>query len=221
VTGGDPRVSQVDDSPADDGMTLIEILVGMVLMGIVMAIFTTGVLAMYKTGRSVDSATEAQTRMLSSFNRLEREIRYAEQINPPRKLSADYVVEYVITDSDSVDQCVQLWLKANGDLKRRQWPVGGAATTPSVAIATGLTVGPADITLYPAGPAPFTVYRAGDPDGLSATVSNFDRLIVYLTTTNDSSVAGNSRLFNLQFTALNTVQPADRRPDSDCVRVPA
>jgi prepilin-type N-terminal cleavage/methylation domain-containing protein len=214
--------AQADDAQADDGMTLIEILVGMVLMGMVMAIFTTGVLAMYKTGKSVDTATEAQTRMLSSFNRLEREIRYAEQVNPPRSIApADYVVEYVITDSNSVDQCVQLWLKSNGDLKRREWPVGGAATTPSVAIATGLAVGPADTALYPAGPAPFTVYRAGAAGGLPATVSNFDRLIVYLATTNDSSVVGNSRLFNLQFTALNTVQPAQRRPDSDCVRVPA
>lgn len=208
------RPGEGERHTADSGFSLIEVLVGMALMAVVTTIFTTGVVAMYRTSNTVDATSDAQGRTLTSFYRLEREVRYAQQINAPRRLpgTRDYAVEYVVKGADSVRQCVQLVLpRRGGDLRRRQWPLGETATTPSTVIAPGLTVGPVDAA-HPA-PAAFVVHAAG------SNGSDFDRLQVYLTTSNDARAAA-ARVFELQFTALNTVQDAARAPATECITAP-
>lgn len=183
----------------------------MSLMAVVTTIFTTAVLTMYRTSNNVETSAEAQGRILTAFYRLEREIRYAEQINPPRRTAGlgHYIVDYVIKDAENVRQCVQLVLPAQGgDFRRRQWPLGEQPEAPSSVIASGLRIGPVDAA-HPS-PTAFVVHGAG------TNGSDFDRLIVYLATDGEARAAGAPQLYELQFTALNTVQEGARAPANGC-----
>jgi Tfp pilus assembly protein PilV len=183
---------------ADDGVTLIDVMVSMVVMSVVVAVFTTGVVDMFRTANHSDAAVAAQTQTLAAFNRLERQIRYAQRIMEQHPLSnGNFAVEFVSTDALGVVQCTQLALPtAGGTLTQRQWPAGTAPTAPATTIATGLKA--------PAG-NPFLRLPAGTPDTAGGTSSNFDRLQVRVTITVGIGTMAQTRSFQLQYTALNTV----------------
>jgi prepilin-type N-terminal cleavage/methylation domain-containing protein len=98
---------------ADDGMTMIELMVSMAVMATVMALATAGLIAMFRSSDRADAAATVQQRINGAFDRLDREIRYAKIINKPlASTGPDFAVTYVISDpKTNVDTCVQLWLK--------------------------------------------------------------------------------------------------------------
>jgi Tfp pilus assembly protein PilV len=178
----------------DSGVTLIDVMVAMTLMSVLLAVFTAGIIDMYRTANRAESTAEAQTRTVAAFNRLERQIRYAERITKERLLpNNDYVVEFAMNDSVNALQCIQLRIPENGgDLTARQWTAGSTPTKPATTVVTGIT------RPSPAEP-PFTRKAAGSAG------SNFDRLVVQVTTTVGGDRNEQTRAFDLQFTALNTV----------------
>jgi prepilin-type N-terminal cleavage/methylation domain-containing protein len=182
----------------DDGFTLLEVMVGAALMSVVMAIATSGFVDMYRSSEITDSATTAQSDLTDTFNRLDKEIRYAYRINPAYPIGTTaYGVNYVVADSngDGYFTCVELSLPVDGGtLTRRTWPQKaglGMTTTTSGALA-------ADLSSSTAGSSPFTVLT-GQSD------SNFDRLVLNVNSTVGTSGASSvTRTFSVQFTALNT-----------------
>jgi Tfp pilus assembly protein PilW len=176
----------------DSGVTLIDVMVAMTLMSVVVAVFTAGIIDMYRSADHAGSTAEAQTRTVSAFNRLERQVRYAERITAPRLLAnGDYIVEFAMNDSVNSLQCLQLRIPVNGgDLTVRQWTAGSTPAKPATTIVTGITKPSAQ---------PFTRKGAGTAG------SNFDRLQVKVSTTAGSGRNKQTRAFDLQFTALNTV----------------
>jgi Tfp pilus assembly protein PilV len=177
--------------PGDDGVTLLEVLVGTSLMAVVTSVFTAGVVLVYRSvGRAQDSAV-AQSQVHVVFQRLDREIRYATAVSDPAKIGADWYVEH-LTTANGTALCTQLRLNdATDQLQRRTWTQGASPFAPTawqVLSSYTTAVGSA---------APFQAVRDGD----------FERLRVRLTTQPPGSTAPGANI-DITFTALNTVRGA-------------
>lgn len=140
---------------ADEGYSLIEVLMGMVCMSILMTLVTSAIIQIYHSVNSVDAASAAQSQIDTTFVRLDKEIRYARGVSNPGTVDGDQYVEYLL-DVDSVDTCVELRLhNATGELQRRQWlknqtptaPTGWQTLASSISATTPFTVTPAQSDL--------------------------------------------------------------------------
>lgn len=69
----------------DDGMTLMELMVGMGIMTIFMGIFTTAVVAMFSSTSKTQAVKNSSTALNTVFDRLDRQVRYASVIDQPIK----------------------------------------------------------------------------------------------------------------------------------------
>lgn len=186
---------------ADDGFTLLEVMIGAALMSVVMAIATSGFVEMYRTSEITDSAATAQSDLTDTFARLDREIRYAYRINAAYQIGTTaYGVDYVLADAGGDGfTCVQLSLPlTGGTLTRRTWPQrkdSADAAATSSALAT-------DLSGATPGAGPFSVLGANAD-------SNYDRLVLDVrSTVGTSSRSSVTRTFSIQFTALNTQSTA-------------
>jgi len=168
---------------ADGGFSLSELMISMSIMSVVTIISASGFLGMFRAADLTETAARTQTNTMAAFEKLERDIRYAERINVPYlRTNGAFAVDYVIPDDHGVLQCVRLTLPAaGGSLTRLQWPQSG---TPTGVSATTVAL---DMASGNGSATPFTRIAGG------TTNSNFDRLQVKLKST-----------FDLLFTALNT-----------------
>jgi prepilin-type N-terminal cleavage/methylation domain-containing protein len=170
----------------DRGVSMVEVTVSMVVMSVLMAMFLTSVVQVFRAANKTDAIATAQSQISIAFQRLDREIRYAEGVSTPTT-SAPWYVEYV-TAYTGTARCTQLWLDTTtGQLKRREWTEGGTySQIVGVPIASGITA-----------TQPFTVYA---PD----TVYNVQRLRVRLTATSGQGASGSIQNVDVTFTAMNT-----------------
>lgn len=121
---------------ADAGTTLIEVLIATTLMSVVMAMFTTSVLALQRVARTHQGLSTAQSQLHLTFQRLDAEVRYASSISVEGLVRADWYVEFLNTHSGA-PVCTELRFTTTGQLQRRVWAQG--ATPPGfVSLASGL-----------------------------------------------------------------------------------
>jgi type II secretory pathway pseudopilin PulG len=165
---------------------MVEVTVSMVIMSVMMAMFLTSVVQMFRTANKTEAVATAQSQISIAFQRLDREIRYAEGVSTP-STSAPWYVEYVTAHTGTAI-CTQLWIDTTArQLKRRTWTQGGTyAQITGVPIASGITA-----------TQPFTVYS---PD----TVYNVQRLRVRLNATSGQGASGSTQDVDVTFTAMNT-----------------
>src|SRR4051794_18972235 len=107
----------------DEGTSMMELLVGMVLMTIFGAIFTTSVVMMNRSTNKVQSLTTTATTLSNAFTTLDRSVRYAAAISSPGVATGtgNWYVEYSTTNT-GVQICSQLRLdRTTGQLQRRTW----------------------------------------------------------------------------------------------------
>ena len=182
----------------DDGFSLIELMISMALMSIVTIISASGFVHMFRTTALTETAARTQTSTLLAFSKLDRDVRYAERINPPyTRTNGDFAVDFVIRDDHGVAQCVRLTLPAaGGALTRLQWPQAGTPTGVSPATVA------LDMQTANGSSTPFTRIAAGTQS------SYYDRLRVQLQSSIGVTGAGATRTFDLRFTALNTASTA-------------
>ncbi len=177
----------------EDGFTMLEVVITMVIMGIVMIIFSTGVAQVFGVQNKVDAADNAQSQLNIAFQKLDKQIRYASAISSPGVLNGDPVVEY-LTSFTGVDVCTQLRLH-NGQLQQRSWPHSSATTPP---VPTPTVHAPLASNL--SGTTPFTVIAVGIDS------SNYQRLEIALTATVGTGSKAVTRKSDITFTALNTYE---------------
>jgi len=109
----------------DRGVTLAELAVTTGIMSMVMAIFTTGVVQLFKAGNKNELVAMTQSQLNNAFLRLDRELRYSAGFGPVHTdVAGNVFIEYINTGTaDGVPQCAQLELYAAGQTLRRQvWP---------------------------------------------------------------------------------------------------
>jgi len=169
----------------DAGVTLVELTVTMSIMAVVMAMFTGGVIQMYRSTHKNEAIATAQAQMNIAFLRLDKEIRYATGISTPGTVGVDSYVEYLTTNTGTA-VCTQLRLKIDEQqLQRRSW-TQGAMPGGFLPLASSVSSG-----------APFTLFPA------DATY-NFQRLQLRLKATTGTGGTQTSAETDITFTALNT-----------------
>ena len=173
----------------DDGVTLAELQVALVLMATALTLFTAAVLPMFRTANRIESISTAQSQLHTGLQRLDKEIRYAVDVTDAAAVDGIWYVEW-LTVVGGVPICTEMRLQA-GQLQRRTWTENKVDTT-----RTGWL--PLASHLRPAGTAaPFALLP---PD---ASVG-FERLRLRLAAVSGAGGSAGSAETDITFTALNT-----------------
>lgn len=173
-------------------------MLSMGLMSIVMVLFTTAIIQVYRTVASTEVMSSGQSQLNTAFLRLDRELRYAAEITEPGPGPApgrEPRVEFLDTRTGA-PVCTQLRLvpdPAGGRLEHRTWThVPGAAAGSALADLTRFSTLAAEVS----STRPFERVLASEAS------LTFQRLRVRLTAR--SALNGSDRRIDVTFTALNS-----------------
>ncbi|WP_297082200.1 hypothetical protein [uncultured Demequina sp.] len=158
----DERSSRRGD---DSGLTVVELVVSMGIFAAVIVVFMTAVASMSSSTVRTQAASDATSALRTVYQRLDKEVRYASEINPPGVVGDDHYVEYLIPESTGTGDplCVQWRVDASeAELQRRTWTPGDASSVS--AWATMLTDLRNDLT--DPDQQPFERRRAGVDSGI-------------------------------------------------------
>lgn len=170
-------------------MTLAEIMVTMAVTSVVMVVATAGIVQMYRASTRADTLSDQMVQLQTSFQQLDRSVRYATAISDPSTTASaagDWYVEWSSV-SGSTTMCNQLRLDGpSGTLQRRSQPSGGqlsgwSAVASSLVAASPFTLQPASTSGYP-----------------------HQRLTIDVTVRPQGSSTQPARRSTFSFTALNT-----------------
>ncbi len=150
----------------DSGFTLTELMVSMAIMGVVMVLVVGGVLLASGTSARVDAAGTAQQQVHAAFDKLDRQVRWADTFSKPGTVGTSTYVEWLYTASGAAS-CYQLRLdSATQKLSERSWVQGSpTAATPwqlladRVRTAAGATGPFTPVTVTPGAPVTLTRLR--------------------------------------------------------------
>jgi prepilin-type N-terminal cleavage/methylation domain-containing protein len=170
----------------EDGWSLIEVVVSMSIMGVFMAMMTTGIVQVFRAINTNDAIAAAQSQVNIAFLKLDREIRYASDLSTEGQVGGDWYVEYLSTYTGT-SVCSELRLHvANGQLQRRTWTQGGTVPSTWTVLASGVS-----------GSKPFTL-RSAD------ATFNYARLTLSLTAQAGTGTTAASKQMSVTFTALDS-----------------
>lgn len=197
---GRTRLSQLVHH--DDGMTLIEMVVGMLIMSICLAIFTGVIVTMTSTVNKVQAVTTSASDVNAAFMQLDKVVRYSDAITPTGQgTSGDWYVELdSVDDTTDIETCRQLRVdRATQQLQSRTWTATGATTYTNLSSWTMLANDISNGTAASgATDQPFTV-----PTALTAAATGFQRLTITVIASATGSGTATNRS-QMTFTALNS-----------------
>jgi prepilin-type N-terminal cleavage/methylation domain-containing protein len=185
----------------DDGYSLVELMISMTLMSVVTALFTTGIVQVYRAQTFTDDTTETSQQIHNAFIRLDADVRYASGISVPGIAGGSQYVEYLV-DNTGNDVCTQLRLTADGRLQLRR-QTGSAVPTAWSVLAS---------QLVPPTPLTAAVSFARTPANPNGNA--YQQLSVALTAQPVGSSSSQQESSTYTFTALNTA--VDTASDTVC-----
>ena len=198
----------------DQGFTVIELLVSMSIFAVLLAVMMSVILGMTKSMNKTQSIADAAAQGLRATQALDKELRYADWINPsvpaaPATISATSISFEGLTNAGVV-QCYQ-WHLTAGLLQQRSWT--SASTTASYPTAsspgwTTVATGVANTGPVP----PFTV--TARPSGAANTV--FSQVAIDLVMVGKSQQVGHAET-KLTVTLRNSNYPPGSTPCSNAV----
>jgi len=143
----------------DQGFSLTEIMVSMSILSVVMVVVMGGIVHIYSAVTRTDNSSVARDQLGATFQRLDKELRYAQWVSAPGQVGGRWYLEYAIPTTASgsatgerLEGCHQLTYN-NGVLTLATWALPGTTPGTATTLATGLTP--------MAGAPPFTVHAAG------------------------------------------------------------
>jgi Tfp pilus assembly protein PilV len=182
----------------DAGLTLIDVLVSMTIMTVITALFTAGIVQMYRMVNGTDDRAVAQSQVSVALLRIDKDVRYASGLSVPYTLSANQYVDFLVPKAGS-STCVQLRVVASTKVLQRRtwtWKANPLGATPWVTIASNVT-----------SPTPFT-YTGPD------TEISYQRLTVDLSVTTGPTGKTVTKNSKVTYTALNTTT---KSVNNDCI----
>jgi len=143
-------------------MTLVELLVSMAIFSILLSVVMAGIVSMSRSTVRADVVATASDGVRVAFQRMDRQVRYAEAVNFPGAGSAGrQYVEFRIGATVSLNgkaMCTQWrWDPATAQLERRTWEDKASPAIPVFSTVVG------DVQGAPAGyahPYPFELHKA-------------------------------------------------------------
>lgn len=207
----------------DAGTSLLELVVGMLVMGVFMTIFTGAVVSMARTTTKVEAVTSSAAQVNNAFLRLDKLVRYADAITTAGQgASGGWYVELDtvrFAGTTETHQCTQLWVDGNEqELKLRTWTPVGPTTYTGITLpgwstlANNITNGTA---VTGSADLPFTV-----PAVLDAASTAFQRLTITLVARGPSAGSSSSTRSRMTFTAVNALA-SDSTNASKCQQLGA
>ncbi len=191
---------------------MMEVIVGMGLMTVFMAIFTSTMFSVYRASNHTESVVVSSGQLNTVFLKLDKLVRYASAISSPSSTpngAGNYYVEIQTTNSGST-VCSQLRLNTGTKvLSQRDWRV------PSAGTASGLTSFRALSSGIEANGQPFVL--------ITNSTIDFEQLAFNLQSTWGSPAANSDT--NINYTALNSNDSSQRArtdptvPSSVCQEV--
>jgi type II secretory pathway pseudopilin PulG len=127
-----PPASSTGVGP-DAGITLVELVVSMAIMAVVMAVFLTGIVQVCRMTTATEARSSAQSQLGVAFLRLEREVRYAVEVEDPYVASGAQYIAFLSARLGGA-KCVQLRVYSTR-LELRIW----TPPTPPSSVRTSLT----------------------------------------------------------------------------------
>lgn len=146
----------------DAGTTLMELIVSMGIFTVLIAVIMGGVLMMTGSTVRADVTVAASDGLRTAFQRLDRQVRYAEAVNFPGAGTAGRrYVEFRVSATVSATgkaSCTQWrWDPTSGTLDRRSWEDRAGVVVPAFATVMSDVQGPVP---GDADPYPFQLLKA-------------------------------------------------------------
>ena len=185
----------------DEGFSLIELLVSIMLFSVVISVFIGATNAMFSGLRKEQGVADAAIGTRKAYLLLEKQVRYATGINTPAAgTDGKWYVEWEGPNTDGDVECDQWRVDGVADrLEMRTGIKSGTAFTMGswTVIATGVT------NSLTATPKPFELA----PSSVGGQTLTHQRLSINITSQRGKPSPGKSSL-STTFTALNTINSA-------------
>lgn len=173
-----------DPSEREDGWSMVEVAVSMVILSIFMAMMTTGVIEVFRAVNGSTAIADAQSQVNLAFLKLDRDVRYASDISTEGQVNGDWYVEYLSTYTGTA-MCSELRLSAAAKtLQRRTWVQGTTPPATWTLLATGVS-----------SAKPFTV--------TASSTYAFPRLRLDVTAVAGGGSTAATKQFSVTFTVVN------------------
>jgi prepilin-type N-terminal cleavage/methylation domain-containing protein len=198
----------------DQGFSLIELLVSMTIFSMLLAVMMSVILGMTKSMNKTQSIADAAAQGLRATQALDKQLRYADWINPstppaPLTIPATSISFEGLTNT-GVLQCYQ-WHLTGGLLQQRSWT--SASTTASYPTASNPGWSTVAVGVANTGPVPpFTV--TARPSGSANTV--FSQVAIDLVMVGKSQQVGHAET-KLTVTLRNSNYPPGSTPCTNAV----
>jgi type II secretory pathway pseudopilin PulG len=211
-------------SAGDDGTTLMELMVGMTVMAIFMAIFTAAIVTMFSTTNKTQAVVNSGTQLNLAFERLDTQVRYATLIDQPTTVPTTSVAFQ--TDGPTSTTCTKLTISPvvpgvvlNGGIVVNNfveltWTMNLAAdgTLPSPAVGSGtqtmLATGMALVDQNGAAVTPFAVTT---PTLAQPQQEVHQKLRLRLVAVDGNFKSLSKSFSEITFSALNSATPSTAR----------
>jgi hypothetical protein len=206
----------------DEGTTLMELMVGMGVMSIAMAIFTTAIVSMFSSTSKTQAVVNSSAQLNTAFGRLDVQVRYASDIyqptRPPTGQSTPYWSVIFQTDDPTSTTCRQLTIRPIGsttvlNLVENTWTIpvnsDGSLLPPGPVSQSQLAAGVALVDQNGTAVTPFDVLEVPPAQGASGiTVQRLHLQLVAVDGANKSKTRSFSEIW---FSALNSAMPSTAR----------
>jgi prepilin-type N-terminal cleavage/methylation domain-containing protein len=129
-------------SRVDQGFTLIELLVSMMIFAVLLSVMMSVIVGMTKSMNKTRSIADASAQGLRATQALDKELRYADWVNPVAILPATSVpttsISFEGLTGVGVVECYQ-WHLTGGVLQQRSWTSASTTTSYPTASSPGWT----------------------------------------------------------------------------------
>ncbi len=132
----------------DQGITLVETLVAMMIFTICFGVFISGLLVMVRDTSRTQDVVDASNEMRKAFSTMDTQARYAESVNQPGVVGNSWFVEFRDPIASAGNpECTQ-WRYdvSTGTLSTRSWDSTVVVTSPWTVLARGLSTDGALLT---------------------------------------------------------------------------
>jgi Tfp pilus assembly protein PilE len=183
----------------DQGTTLMELMMGMVIMTILMTICTTAIVSMFSGTGKTQAVQNSAQQLNTAFIRLDDQVRYASAIDQPTgSATAGNLSVLFLTVTSASSTCTQLKIQpvpgsTQQQLVERSWPL---SSTSSAGAWNQLAGG---VTIYDQNGATITPFTVSTPAG--GTVQQLRLRLIALDSTGQTPTKSFSEVV---FSALNS-----------------
>ena len=186
------------------GFSLIELLVSMAIFAVLLSVMMSVIIAMTKSSNKTQSVADAAAQGLRATQALDKELRYADWINPsvptaPATISATSISFEGLTNAGVV-QCYQ-WHLTGGLLQQRSWTSASTTALYPTATSPGWTTVATGVANSGSVP-PFTVTSRPT----TGTSADFSQVAVDLVMVGKSQSVGHAET-KLVITSRNSNYP--------------